>query len=688
MKFLRNTYKSIKLQHGLNLQSCLSVYLTEGLADRFTMRSSNLQSCLSVYLPVGMVDRFTMPSSNLQFTMRSFKFTIYNCIIKFIFLVICFMPLFLFAQNAVTKQGESTASGTGFVDHNGRIVGYTALTRNGEILFPCEAPITDGRDGNVYSIVRIGNQCWMAENLRYLPSVVGPGTGSTSPLYYYVYGYNGISVPDAKATSNYSTYGVLYNFLAATNNDWFGSSTNPSGIQGACPDGWHLPSDAEWIQLKNYLSANPTYWCGGNSTSIAKSLASTTGWTASATNCQVGNNTISNNTTGFNALPGGRRISSTFELINNRAQFWSATHASGSWSLNYIMDYNSFNIYQNHLDKANGYSVRCIRNDCEHLTVPITGSHITTSNQIEWNWNAVPHATGYKYNTTNNYASAVDLGNTTTFTQSGLFCGTNYTLYVWAYSLCTNSTPATLTASSTACPANPCGGMTQFVDSRDGNIYNTVEIGGQCWMKENLAYLPSVVGSSTTSYTIPYYYVYGYNGTSVPTAKATANYINYGVLYNWPAIMNGAGSSNNNPSGVQGVCPTGWHVPSLEEQYQFDLFLRSNAIYWCDGWHNQISKSLANTSGWTVSSNNCATGNDQISNNVSGFSAKPSGLLYSSFQNINSNAYFWSSTEDNMNNAAISAINYNHPQFFTAIGTAQISPHDKNSGISLRCVKD
>ncbi|MGI6410801.1 MAG: FISUMP domain-containing protein [Bacteroidales bacterium] len=85
--------------------------------------------------------------------------------------------------------------------------------------------VYDARDGNAYKTVKIGNQIWLAENLKYLPSVVGPGTESESTPYYYVYGYNGTNVTDAKATSNYATYGVLYNWTAAMD---------------ACPDGWHL----------------------------------------------------------------------------------------------------------------------------------------------------------------------------------------------------------------------------------------------------------------------------------------------------------------------------------------------------------------------------------------------------------------------------------------------------------------
>ncbi|MCP4002072.1 MAG: hypothetical protein GY727_14280, partial [Gammaproteobacteria bacterium] len=94
-----------------------------------------------------------------------------------------------------------------------------------------------------------------------------------------------------------------------------------------------------------------------------------------------------------------------------------------------------------------------------------------------------------------------------------------------------------------------------ITDNRDSNTYQTVEIGGQCWMAENLAYLPSVNPPDQGSTTSPYYYVYGYDSTDVSEAKTEPNYQTYGVLYNWPAAMAGAASSNTVPSGVQGICP-------------------------------------------------------------------------------------------------------------------------------------
>jgi len=92
------------------------------------------------------------------------------------------------------------------------------------------------------------------------------------------------------------------------------------------------------------------------------------------------------------------------------------------------------------------------------LVAPTEGIHVPSGTQIIWNWNAVAGATGYRWSTTNNYATAIDVGNTLTRTETGLTCGVSYTRYIWAYNSCGNSVSTTIT-STIPCPAanDECG---------------------------------------------------------------------------------------------------------------------------------------------------------------------------------------------------------------------------------------
>jgi uncharacterized protein (TIGR02145 family) len=216
---------------------------------------------------------------------------------------------------------------------------------------------TDSRDGYTYQTVQIGSQTWMAENLKYLPSVVGPGTGSNTEAYYYVYGYYGTNVDEAKATEIYATYGVLYNWTAAMNGAE-SSDANPSGVQGICPDGWHLPSDAEWKQLEMYLGmsetdVNSTGWRGTVEGGKLKE-AGTTHW--------ADPNAGANNESGFTALPGGYRYSNGyFNDFRYYGSWWSSTESGTiyAWVRSLYFNYSYVDRYFNF--KSMGISVRCLR---------------------------------------------------------------------------------------------------------------------------------------------------------------------------------------------------------------------------------------------------------------------------------------------------------------------------------------
>ncbi len=186
-----------------------------------------------------------------------------------------------------------------------------------------------------------------------------------------------------------------------------------------------------------------------------------------------------------------------------------------------------------------------------------------------------------------------------------------------------------------------------FTDTRDSRPYKWIYLGQQKWMAENLAWLPSVSPSATGSETEKYYYVFGYEGSDLAAAKATANYTLYGALYNWTAAMDGATSSNLVPSGVKGACPTGWHVPSQNEWSILRTYLAESGFgFGGDGY--DVGKSVASTTGWTVSGIPGDVGNNQAGNNSSGFNAYPAGGRdvppQASFVALGTQAFFGSST--------------------------------------------
>lgn len=216
-----------------------------------------------------------------------------------------------------------------------------------ELKFTNAPSFVDSRDGNVYGFVTVGDQVWMAENLKYLPSVVGPTTGSETVPYYYVYGYNGTDIYEAMATTNYDTYGVLYNWPAAMAGE-AGSSSVPSGVQGVCPEGWHLPSDTEWSILIDYL--------GGSAVAGGKlKEAGTEHWYTP--------NAGATNSTGFRALPGGFLYNGGFANRTVNGFWYSTTDFDVNRAYGPYMYYNNNEVMYNGLTKDYAFSIRCVRDD-------------------------------------------------------------------------------------------------------------------------------------------------------------------------------------------------------------------------------------------------------------------------------------------------------------------------------------
>ncbi len=254
-----------------------------------------------------------------------------------------------------------------------------------------------------------------------------------------------------------------------------------------------------------------------------------------------------------------------------------------------------------------------------------------------------------------------------------VFCTTDHKFYAFISS--EYKWREILFGSTTVLPPLRCG-IDMLNDTRDGNNYSTVSIGTQCWMAENLAYLPDVSPPSVYAEGLPYYYVYGYYGTDAAASKLTANYTTYGVLYNWSAAMNGSASSSTNPSGVRGVCPEGWHLPSDAEWKQLEIFLGlSSADAEIANWRGIHAPQLKTIDGWY--SNN--------GTNTSGFSALPGGSFNKTdpFDGyIDRDGYWWSSTENISTSIWLRDINcYNNSVYRGAWP-------NKDYGFSVRCIKD
>ena len=256
---------------------------------------------------------------------------------------------------------------------------------------------------------------------------------------------------------------------------------------------------------------------------------------------------------------------------------------------------------------------------------------------------------------------------------TGLVKGTTY--YVKAYAVNVIGEVRGDLSSFSAVSPPPLPG---FTDSRDGHHYTYVTIGTQAWMAENLSWLPEVSPSDSGSYVLPHYYVYGYEGSDTGEAKATDNYKQYGVLYNWPAAMNGHAASDAVPSGVQGVCPAGWHLPSAAELDVLENYL--------GGWY-EVAGGKLKSAGTIEDRTGLWRYPNLGANNESRFSGNPGGRRsYSGDFEDQGYKGYWQATsrytyvDDTLHIEALD-LEYSGASSLHYIGTLE-------EGFSIRCVRD
>ena len=714
-------------------------------------------------------------------------------------------------------------------------------------------------DGNEYNTLRIGNQCWMKENLRTTRYADGGtiykgGLNDSSATYGYRYS-------PTNDDANVSIYGYQYN-KAAVMHGASNSGTSASNVQGVCPESWHVPSNAEWVEMFNAVTSNSQYYCGTSSSNtqyyfygIAKALASPYYWNSSSSSCTPGYSSYNNNATGFGALPASFHSKYSNHATGSEAYFWSST-TSGTQINYYVLRWCDNFVHKSNPvspDMSSGFSVRCVRDAVDGTvyqmqeTIDSLQNQINDlQNQLNQQQGSLPTATVslvsidynkatvevsfngngeimmYKgicwttsQNTTptlsNSYMTKDTTANTfrMTFTVSmgynytvrafatsinGTGYSTNLTFKVvqtvptsgsrtitlsadsiwvydaggpngyyqnnwdgylvikptasdkrvkllsgtyafegnssWDYLEVYDGTQTTATSGYQAhyyassgsvtaftstttdgaitirfrsdgsntragfalkfvlVDAGPCGRATTVSDY-DGNSYSIKAYGSQCWMTQNLRTIHYSDGtlitlSTSTSPTTSSSQAYRY----YPNNSSSNSLVTYGYLYNKMAVMRNASSSNSNPSGVQGICPSGWHVPSNAEVTQFKNYIMSQSSNICGSTSSNIAKSLASTSNWASTTATCAIGNNLSSNNSSGFNVQPAGYIYDGgtnpeFRYFGSHSFIWTCTQYGSSTA-----NYDLYMVYASASIYADSYLTSTQAGSVRCVKN
>lgn len=288
------------------------------------------------------------------------------------------------------------------------------------------------------------------------------------------------------------------------------------------------------------------------------------------------------------------------------------------------------------------------------LSSPVNGT-INQSVPPTLRWNSSSHATSYtlQISTISNfgiYTLNQNVGNVLSKQVSGL---TKEQIYYWRVVAANNNGTSTPSATWSFTTESVCNGITQLTYA--GKTYNTVKIGKQCWLKENLNvgnYAASANTGSSHSDVSNNGVIEKYCYNNDPTNCNT-----FGGLYDWKEAM-----AYSTTPGAQGICPTGWHIPTLAEF--------------------EVLKGAVNNDGNALKAKGVGNGGG-VGTNTSGFSALLLGYrtYNGNFGGIDTYSNFWSSTEYNAGNA------YYMSLYFI---DSNISYHYTNeeSGFSVRCLKD
>ena len=519
---------------------------------------------------------------------------------------------------------------------------------------PCPGIPTFVYGGQTYNTVQIGGQCWMKENLNIGSFVTSTNTG---------WGHSNMSDNGIiekyclnNNVANCTTYGGLY--------DWneLMQYTTQSGTQGICPVGWRIPTDQDWCSLSSYV--DPTVDCGF----IGEWIGTNAGGKLKETEFTHWNtpNLGATNETGFTAFGAGERVADGyFAGLKNYTVFWTSTYTATNNAFYWYLNYNYSQIWHNNLSYSeNGFSVRCLKDTCiQPPTQSNAGSNqviVGNSTSLQGNtplygvgtWSIIG-GVGGSFIQNNNPISG--------FTGS---VNSTYSL-VWTISTDCGNSKDTVTIEFQSPASAPCPGIPTF--TYGGKVYNTVQIGTQCWMKENLN-IGTMIDNSVTPTDNGVIEKFCYNNDS-------ANCNTYGGLYNWNELI-----AYSAQAGAQGICPAGWHVSTDQEWCTMATYIDPTVD--C-GYTNVMMGTSAGGKVKETGTNNWFSPNTGATNE-SGLTILGAGEKGSSgsFAGLKTYSVFWTSTYNG------SSLPYYWYVRYDSSGIDHYNQSFMDNGWAVRCLKD
>lgn len=603
-------------------------------------------------------------------------------------------------------------------------------------------------DGNWYGVVQIGNQCWLRENMRCTTS---PKTGDR------IVTNNGYSTLSRSAkwyandSTQYAKYGLLYNACAALDvtrnaNDPAVAASNSAVttgwtfttdtlVQGVCPTGWHLPTDTEWTRMENYivtdghynlsLTPSPAFasknyaafpndgYNEGTNTPVSPMLAYLDTWTASNTIRATASADTNRNKVQFEAKAAGYFLNNNTEAgIGNYAAFWTATPTGNNMFIRQMRN-STAGIGRLNAPKSYDISVRCVRDalypeftictDTVNGTISLSTAKYTykvevinsNSAVVRTKYYAKPHSEFSKLPTGTYVVKATS--------KSGhVIMDTVDVVY----------TPTSCIVDSLKKNEFGLENRLDSVADHQGNKYVVVQVGNQCWMRENMraTTLPSgrTLGVCTEN---------GHAELNAATVgpycflNLTSNghpdfYEKYGCMYNWIAVMDTTNNANNTQITVdfphRGICPDGWHVPEASEFVALFNYVVKDNHYGLDitaspafddaskvnnyvGTNTPISAMLAGGCDWTPTTNGNMAGSDAPYKNITRFSLTPGrSWTKGNFDAVYDYGASWTSTQSSATN-----ILYYHIAATAGTGVFRYNGLKKYElAQSVRCVRN